>query len=110
MCKMKMIRNPVMKYLHIIRVSSDNNDHTEMLWQMGLFYCGSNRCTCIRMFNKCSQNVPIELCRSFCTFIVPSIGLNTKRCIFLNFESHTIMSIIKNWVSSDKTVLWKSFS
>ena len=108
MCKMKMIRNPVMKCLHIIRVSSDNSDDTEMLWQMGLFYCRSNRCT--RLFNMCSQNVPIELCRSFCTFIVPSIGLDTKRCIFLNFESQTIMSIIKNWVSSDKIVLWKSFS
>ena len=80
---MKMIRKPVMKCLHIIRVSSDNSGDTEMLRQMRLFYCRSNRC--IRMFNKCSQNVPIELCRSFCIFMVPGFGLNTKRCIFLNF-------------------------
>ena len=36
-----------------------------MLRQMRLLYCRSNRL--IRMFDKCNQNVLIELCRSFCT-------------------------------------------
>ena len=52
------------KYLGYI-FTSDNSDDAEMLRQMRLLYCRSNRL--IRMFNKCSQNVLIELCRSFCT-------------------------------------------
>ena len=32
---------------------------------MRLLYSRSNRL--FRMFSKCSKNVPIELCRSFCT-------------------------------------------
>ena len=32
---------------------------------MRLLYCRSN--SLIRMFNKCSQNVLSEICRSFCT-------------------------------------------
>ena len=40
---------------------------------MRLLYCRSNKL--IRMFNKCSQNVLIELCWSFCTtFIVLIFG------------------------------------
>ena len=52
------------KYLGYI-FTSDNSDDAEMLRQMRLLYCRSNRL--IRMFNKCNQNVLIELCRSFCT-------------------------------------------
>ena len=52
------------KYLGYI-FTSDNSDDAEMLRQMRLLYCRSNRL--IRMFNKCSQNVLIELGRSFCT-------------------------------------------
>ena len=45
--------------------SSNNSDDIEMLRQMILLYCRSNRL--FRMFNKCSKNVLIELCKSFCT-------------------------------------------
>ena len=45
--------------------SSDNSDDAEMLRQIRLLYCRSNRL--IRMFNKCSQNVLIEFRRSFYT-------------------------------------------
>ena len=45
--------------------SSNNSDDTEVLRQMRLLYCRLNRH--FRMFNKCSKNVLIELCRSFCT-------------------------------------------
>ena len=41
------------KYLGYI-FTSDNSDDAEMLRQMILLYCRSNRL--IRMFNKCSQN------------------------------------------------------
>ena len=52
------------KYLGYI-FSSNNSDDNEMLRQMRLLYCRSNRL--FRMFNKCSNNVLIELCRNFCT-------------------------------------------
>ena len=45
--------------------SSNNGNDNEMLRQMRLLYCRSSRL--FRMFNKCSKNVLIELCRSFCT-------------------------------------------
>ena len=49
------------KYLGYI-FTNDNSDDAAMLRQMRLLlvYCRSNRL--IRMFNKCSQNVLIELC------------------------------------------------
>ena len=52
------------KYLGYM-FSSNNNDDNEMLRQMRLLYCRSNRL--FRMFNKYSKNVLIKLCRSFCT-------------------------------------------
>ena len=52
-----------------------------MLRQMRLLYCRSNRL--IRMFNKCSQNVLIELCRSFCTtFYCPYFWTQHKKVTF----------------------------
>ena len=48
------------KYLEYIFSSDSFNDV-----EMRLLYCRSNRL--LRMFNKCSQNVFIELCRSFYT-------------------------------------------
>ena len=47
------------KYLRYM-FSSNNSDDPEMLRQMRLLYCRSNRL--FRMFNKCSKNVLIELC------------------------------------------------
>ena len=52
------------KYLGYI-FTSDNSDDAEMLRQMKLLYCRSSRL--IRMFNKCSQNVFIDLSKSICT-------------------------------------------
>ena len=68
------------KYLGYI-FTSDNSDDAEMLRQMRLLYCRSNRL--IRMFNKCSQNVLIELCRSFCTtFYCPYFWTQHKKATF----------------------------
>ena len=52
------------KYLGYI-FSNNNNDDAEMLRQMRLLYCRSNRL--VRLFSKCSKTVLIDLCRSFCT-------------------------------------------
>ena len=90
------------KYLGYI-VSSDNSDDAEMLRQMRLLYCRSNRL--IRMFNKCSQNVLTELCRSFCTtFYCPYFWTQHKKLHFLSFVLHIIMCIVKYLVSSDEAV------
>ena len=68
------------KYLGYI-FTSDNSDDAEMLRQMRLLYCRSNRL--IRMFNVCSQNVLIELCRSFCTtFYCPYFWTQHKKATF----------------------------
>ena len=45
------------KYLGYM-ISNNNSDDTEMLRQMRLLYCRSNRL--FRMFNKCSKNVLIK--------------------------------------------------
>ena len=80
------------KYLGYI-FTSDNSDDAEMLRQMRLLYCRSNRL--IGMFNKCSQNVLIELCRSFCTtFYCPYFWTQHKKLPFLSFELHTMMCIV----------------
>ena len=72
------------KYLGYI-FTSDNSDDAEMLRQMRLLYCRSNRL--IRMFNKCSQNVLIELCRSFCTtFYCPYFWTQHKKATFSKFR------------------------
>ena len=48
---------------------------------MRLLYCRSNRL--IRMFNKCSQNVHIELCSSLCTtFYCPYFWTQHKKATF----------------------------
>ena len=61
--------------------SSNNSDGTEMLRQMRLLYCRSNRL--LRMFNKCSKNVLIELFRSFCTtFYCPYFWTVHKKATF----------------------------
>ena len=65
------------KYLGYL-FTSDNSDDAEMLRQMRLLYCRSNRL--IRMFNKCSQNI---LIRSFCTtFNCPYFWTQHKKATF----------------------------
>ena len=61
--------------------SSNNSDDNEMLRQMRLLYCRSNRH--FRLFNKCSKHVRIELCRSFCTtFYCPYFWIVHKKTTF----------------------------
>ena len=68
------------KYLGYM-FSSNNSDDNEMLRQMRLLYCRSNRL--FRMLNKCSKNVLIELCRSFCTtFYCPYFWTAYKKTTF----------------------------
>ena len=68
------------KYLGYM-FSSNNSDDNEMLRQMRLLYCRSNRL--FRMFNKCSKHVLIELCRSFCTtFYCPYFWIVHKKTTF----------------------------
>ena len=52
------------KYLGFI-FTSNNCDDSDILKQMRMLYCRSNRL--VRLFNKCSKPVLLELCRSFCT-------------------------------------------
>ena len=68
-------------FFTIIKFSSNNSDDNEMLRQMRLLYCRSNRL--FRMFNKCSKHVLIELCRSFCTtFYCPYFWTAYKKTTF----------------------------
>ena len=68
------------KYLGYI-LTSDNSVDAEMLTQMRLLYCRSNRL--IWMFNKCSRNVLTELRRSVCTtFYCPYFFTPYKKTTF----------------------------
>ena len=92
------------KYLGYI-FSSNNNDDAEMLRQMRLLYCRSNRLVRLFskhvaklsllsyvevfaqrftvLFSKCSKTVLIELCRSFCTtFYCPYFWTQYKKATF----------------------------
>ena len=50
------------KYLCFI-FTSNNCDDSDILKQMRMLYCRSNRL--VRVFNKCSKPVLLELCKSF---------------------------------------------
>ena len=68
------------KYLGYL-FSSDNCNDAQMLRQMRLLYCRSNRL--IRMFNKCSQKIFIKLSRSFCTtFYCPYFWTQHNKATF----------------------------
>ena len=59
----------------------NNCDNADILKQMRMLYCRSNRL--IRLFNKCSKPVLLELCRSFCTvFYCPFFWTNCKKATF----------------------------
>ena len=60
--------------------TSNNCDDADILKQMRLLYCRSNHL--VRLFNKCSKPVLLELCRSFCTiFYCPYFWTNYKKII-----------------------------
>ena len=55
--------------------TSNNCDDEDILKQMRMLYCRSNRI--VRLFSKCSRLVLLELCRSFYTvFYCPYIWTN----------------------------------
>ena len=55
-----------MNKLPVNTFSSNNCDDNDMLKQMRMLYCRSNRL--VRLFSKCSKPVLLELCRSFSYF------------------------------------------
>ena len=58
--------------------TSNHCDDADILKQMRMLYCRSNRL--VRLFNKCSKPVLLELCRSFCTiFYCPYFWTNYKK-------------------------------
>ena len=68
------------KYLGFI-FTSNNCDDSDILKQMRMLYCRPNRL--VRLFNKCSKPVLLELCRSFCTvFYCPYFWTQYKKTTF----------------------------
>ena len=97
------------KYLGYM-FSSNNSDDTEMLKQMRLLYCRSNRL--FRMFNKCSKHVLIELCRSFCTtFYCPYFWTVHKKttffriCVACNNVYRKLLGLCRRSSASDMFVM-----
>ena len=56
--------------------TSNNCDDADILKQMRMLYCRSNRL--VRLFNKCNKPVLFELCRSYC----PYFWTNYKKTTF----------------------------
>ena len=68
------------KYLGFI-FTSNSSDDSDILKQMRMLYCRSNRL--VRLFNKCSKPVLLELGRSFCTvFYCPYFWTQYKKTTF----------------------------
>ena len=68
------------KYLGFI-FTSNNCDDSDILKQMRMLYCRSNRL--VRLFNKCSKPVLLELCSTFCTvFYCPYFWTQYKKTTF----------------------------
>ena len=67
------------KYLGFTFTSRSNHcDDADILKQMRMLYCRSNRL--VRLFNKCSKPVLLELCTNFCTiFYCPYFWTNYKK-------------------------------
>ena len=90
------------KYLGYI-LTSDNSVDAEMLTQMRLLYCRSNRV--IWMFNKCSRNVLTELRRSVCTiFYCPHFFTQYKKnlSVYKMYQMYAILTYFKsNYVMSE---------
>ena len=68
------------KYLGFI-FTSNNCDDSDIFKQMRMLYCRSNRL--VRLFNKCSKPVLLELCRSFYTvFYCPYFWTHYEEATF----------------------------
>ena len=72
------------KYLGFI-FTSNICDDSYILKQMRMLYCRSNRL--VRLFNKCSKPVLLELCMSFCTvFYCPYFWTQYKKTTFFKIR------------------------
>ena len=61
--------------------TSNKCDDADILKQMRMLYCRSNRL--VKLFNKCSKPVLLELCRSFCAvFYCPYFWTNYMKTTF----------------------------
>ena len=85
--------------------SSNNCDDNDMLKQMRMLYCRSNRL--VRLFSKCSKPVLLELCKSFCTvFYCSYFWTNYKKTTFskirvaYNNVYHKILDVPKRGSAS----------
>ena len=110
------------KYLGFI-FTSNNCDDSDILKQMRMLYCRSNRL--VRLFNKCSKPVLLELCRSFCTvFYCPYFWTQYKKTTFSKIRvaynnvyrkilgvssssNKLICAIEQSWTM--KSVIWKTW-
>ena len=78
--KLPVLYTDSIKYLGYT-FSSNNCDDNDMLKQMRMLYCRSNRL--VRLFSKCSKPVLLELCKSFCTvFYCSYFWTNYKKTTF----------------------------
>ena len=80
--------------------TSNHCDDEEILKQMRMLYCRSNRL--VSLFNKCSKSVLLELCRSFCTvFYCPYFWTNYKKTTFSKIRVAYNNVIGRSWVCLD---------
>ena len=78
--KLPVLYTDSIKYLGYT-FSSNNCDDNDMLKQMRMLYCRSNRL--VRLFSKCSKPVLLELCKSFGTvFYCSYFWTNYKKTTF----------------------------
>ena len=59
---LSILQSDSIKYLGFIFTSNNNCDDSDILKQMRMLYCRSNRL--VRLFNKCSKPVLLEFCRT----------------------------------------------
>ena len=73
--------------------TSNHCDDADILKQMRMLYCRSNRL--VRLFNKCSKPVLLELCRSFCTIFYwgHSVSNHPKKMKFETVPPQILMKI-----------------
>ena len=87
------------KYL-AFTFTSNNCDDADILKQMRMLYCRSNRLD--TLFNKCSKLALLELCRSYCTvFYCPYFWTNYKKTTFSKIRfayMYITTSIGRSWV------------
>ena len=78
--KLPVLYTDSIKYL-AYTFSRNNCDDNNMLKQVRMLYCRSNRL--VRLFSKCSKPVLLELCKSFCTvFYCSYFWTNHKKYTF----------------------------